>query len=211
MLATASICHSPLTLLATWLRGAAAQTDSHNHDAMSLATVDPDGRPSNRIVLCKRVDEEAGGLVFFTNYESRKARALAINPYAAATFHWDALGRQARVEGLVQRVSAAESDAYFNARPIGARIGAWASRQSEPLASRDELERAVEKSSQRAEGDLVPRPPFWGGYLLLADRVELWVAGDNRLHERVLWSRSLGVDSSGAHPTSAWQSTLLYP
>ncbi|OGQ84667.1 MAG: pyridoxamine 5'-phosphate oxidase [Deltaproteobacteria bacterium RIFOXYA12_FULL_58_15] len=203
---------NPLVLLSNWLQDAAAHGAFPNPNAMSLATVDPDGRPSNRIVLCKEIDAVRGGVKFYTNYESRKAVAQAHNPFAAATFYWDAMARQARVEGVLQRLSAAESDAYFASRPIGARIGAWVSRQSRPLASKDELMGTFEEAGRGARGRDVSRPPHWGGYFLLADRVELWVARDHRLHERVLWSRPLHVNDDGsATSTGDWMSTLLYP
>lgn len=168
--------------------------------AMALATASPDGEPSVRMLLLRAFDES--GFVFFTNYESLKARHLAANPRAALVFHWDALERQVRVSGDVSRVSAAESEAYFASRPYGSRIAAWASRQGEPIASRDELERAAEAFPARYADDAVPLPPYWGGFRLRPQLIEFWEARPNRLHDRLLYAR--GVDGE-------WEETRLAP
>ena len=154
--------------------------------AVTLATTDERGRPSARMVLLKGVD--ARGFTFFTNRTSRKARELEQNPFAALCAHWPASLTQARVEGRVERVSDAESDAYFATRPRESQIGAWASRQSTPLGSREELEARVREIEARFP-DAVPRPPFWGGYRLAPDRIELWYAGAGRLHDRFAYTR----------------------
>jgi pyridoxamine 5'-phosphate oxidase len=171
----------------------------HDPTAAALATADARGRPSVRIVLVKAFD--ARGLVFHTNRESRKGRELAENPRAALCFHWPALGEQVRAEGPVSLLDDAASDAYFATRPRASRVGAWASRQSAPLASRDELLAAVAAVEARFAGGDVPRPPFWGGYLLEPERVEFWTSADDRLHHRVLYVR----DGAG------WTSSLLFP
>lgn len=151
-------------------------------EAMAVATATAEGAPSVRMVLLKEVDER--GFVFFTNYESRKGLELEANPRAALLFHWEPLGRQVRVEGPVERVSAADSDAYFASRPVRSRLGAIASRQSRPLADRAELERAVEALPENA-----PRPEWWGGYRLRPERYEFWQHRENRLHDRFLYER----------------------
>jgi len=158
-------------------------------ESMVLATATPDGVPSARMVLLK----EAGphGFVFFTNYDSRKGRELAANPRAALLFHWHALGRQVRVEGPVERLDEAASDAYFATRPLGARIGAWVSAQSEVIGSRDELEAAVETMRQDVGAEL-ERPPHWGGFRLRPQVFEFWQHRDDRLHDRLRYRRDGG-------------------
>jgi pyridoxamine 5'-phosphate oxidase len=156
-------------------------------EAMTLSTATLGGAPSARTVLLKGVD--AGGLVFYTNYRSRKARELAENPRAALLFHWQALGRQVRIEGAVERISPEESEAYFRTRPLGSRLGAWASPQSEPIESRAILEARLAEVAAEYEGGDVPRPPFWGGYRLEPDSLELWQHRQNRLHDRLRYVR----------------------
>jgi pyridoxamine 5'-phosphate oxidase len=167
-------------------------------EAMALATATPDGRPSARMILLKSADER--GFAFHTNYESRKGGELAANPRAALLFHWQPLGRQVRIEGAVERVNAAESEAYFRTRPLGSRLAAWASPQSRPLADRAELERLYAEAAERF-GDGVPLPPSWGGLRLLPDAYEFWQHGDDRLHDRIRYER----DGSG------WSRTRLAP
>jgi pyridoxamine 5'-phosphate oxidase len=165
-------------------------------EAMAVATATVDGAPSVRMVLLKAADER--GLAFFTHYTSRKGRELEANPHAALLFHWDPLGRQVRVEGGVERVSAEESDAYFATRPEGARIGAHASRQSEVLADRAELERRVAE----LDGVDSERPASWGGFRLLPSAWEFWQHRDDRLHDRFRYTR---------RRDGAWVSERLYP
>jgi len=159
-------------------------------EAMTLATSDADGRPSARIVLLHGV--EASGFVFHTNYESRKGRELDANPWAALVLYWQPLGRQVRVEGSVERVSEQESAQYFRTRPRGGQLGAWASRQSEPIESREVLEERVRELGREHEGREIPLPPFWGGYRLRPDRIELWQHGEDRLHDRFRYERRDG-------------------
>jgi len=206
----------PLPSLADWLAEAHSATGLANPDAMALATAGADGRASARIVLCRGLDRERGFLVFYTNRRSHKARALAERPWAAGVFHWDALGRQARVEGPVTLASDEDSDAYFETRPRESQIAAWASAQGEPVASRGALLARFAAEAIRFGGvrdpnaPPVPRPPHWGGYRLWAERVELWASRPARLHDRVLWTRELtpGGDGFGGGP---WRAQRLQP
>lgn len=212
----------PFGILTEWLALAAASKTQPNPNAMTLATVGPDGAPAARIVLARAVDPAAGTITFYTNYTSDKGREITASPRVALCFHWDHLDRQARVNGLVIRVPAAESDAYFNARPVLSRVAAWASDQSQPLASREALlekNAAAEKRFGIAPGSVpkemhVPRPPHWGGYRVYATSVELWRGHSARLHDRAIWTRTLTpavVAGEQAFTGSAWAATRLQP
>jgi pyridoxamine 5'-phosphate oxidase len=185
----------PLALFHDWFE-AAREAGVEAPEAMTLATADAEGRPSARMLLLKSADER--GFTFFSGYESRKGRELAANPRAALVFYWRPLGRQVRVEGSVRRLSPAESDAYWVTRPPRSRAAAAASRQGEAIESREALEAEFERL---LPGDEVPRPERWGGYVLEPDAIELWQHRDDRLHERLRFTRA----------REGWQSELLAP
>jgi pyridoxamine 5'-phosphate oxidase len=176
----------PIELFQSWFAGA-REAGILLPEAVTLATATPDGVPSARMVLLKEVDER--GFVFFTNYGSRKARELDANPRGALCFHWAILQRQVRIGGSVARLARDESEAYFATRPRGSQIGAWASRQSDRLETRDELERAVRELDDKYAGRDVPLPSFWGGYRLEAHTIEFWQGRADRLHDRLLFTR----------------------
>lgn len=181
-----TVDRDPLKLFQRWLDEASA-TGMHLPEATTLATSTPDGKPSARLVLLKQADER--GLIFFTNYQSRKARELDANPAAALVFYWPQLERQVRVEGEVERTSADESEAYFRTRPRDSQIGAAASPQSEVIASREALQKKVDELEKLYEGRDVDRPAHWGGYRLLPERIEFWKGRHGRLHDRISYER----------------------
>jgi len=189
----------PLALFREWQEEAAAAGVTLP-EAMTLATADGAGRPSARTVLLKGLDER--GFLFFTNYESRKGRQLAVNPHAALTFLWHTEPRrQVLVTGVVEKIPRPESEAYFRTRDLGSRLGAWASRQSSPLEGRSRLDAAFAAAGARF-GEEVPVPDWWGGYVLHPETIEFWESRPNRLHERIRYSR---------REDEPWQATVLSP
>ena len=177
----------PVEALQSWIDEAYARNAAGEANAMTLASVDAEGAPSARVVLLRGLD--ARGLVFFTSYFSRKGRDFEKNPRVAAVFYWPELSRQARVEGVVSTLSEDESDAYFAARPRGHQLSAWASEQSEPIESRETLDERLAHFDERFEGDEVPRPHSWGGYLIVPSRFEFWQGRPNRMHDRLVFAR----------------------
>lgn len=194
----ADVAADPITQFEKWL-DEALKADLPEPTAMTLATVGANERPAARIVLLKAVDRH--GFSFFTNYGSSKGHALAAHPYAALVFHWVELERQVRIEGRVEKVSAEESTEYFNKRPLLSRIGAWASPQSQAIASRGWLEKQFEATSERF-GENVPLPPFWGGYRVIPESIEFWQGRRSRLHDRLLYRQE---------PSGAWALARLAP
>ena len=218
----------PLELASQWLTQARIDAAQPNPNAMVLATADENGQPAARVMLCKDIVPQAGHIVFYTNYQSRKGRELRKNPRAAVVFHWDYRHRQVRAEGRVEPLQDEESDAYFRTRPWQSRIGAWASRQSEPVGSRVDLGESVAAAARRfgiayggpgtqepAEVTVeIPRPPYWGGFRLQVEAIELWVEGEFRIHDRARWTRDWRgvVKAAGAAAAPPrWMATRLQP
>jgi pyridoxamine 5'-phosphate oxidase len=187
----------PIALFGEWL-DEAMQSEPNDPNAMALASVDGEGLPDVRMVLLKGHD--AKGFVFYTNFESAKGRELLAHPRAAALFHWKSLRRQVRVRGPVSAVTDREADAYFATRSRGSQLGAWASRQSQPLESRAVLEAAAAELAKKYPGD-VPRPPHWRGFRLTPQEIEFWHDGNFRLHDRIVFRRK----------GETWEKTRLYP
>ena len=215
----------PMHWVDAWLKEAAAAAIQRNPNSMTIASVGDGGQPSARIVLCKHLVPDPGYLVFFTNYNSRKGRELSANPKAAALFHWDALGRQIRIEGVTVRSPAEESDEYFAGRDWGSQLGAWGSDQSESIESKDalvaqiqgrgaELGLSFKAGTQELANGSTPdinRPPHWGGFRLWATDIEMWLEGADRIHDRGKWSREITRSSEDNFTTTRWASTRLQP
>jgi pyridoxamine 5'-phosphate oxidase len=193
-----TMASDPFHLFDEWLAEARA-SEPNDPEAMALATADPEGQPSVRMVLLK--GHSPNGFLFYTNEHSAKGEQLAGNPSAALLFHWKSLRRQVRVEGSVERVGAEQADAYFATRARDSQLGAWASDQSRPLDRRETFENRFDEAARRFAGQDVPRPPHWGGYRVIPERIEFWTGRPHRLHERRLFTREAGD----------WREGLLYP
>jgi pyridoxamine 5'-phosphate oxidase len=215
----------PLPWIGAWLVDASDKAVKRNPHAMAIVTSGNDARPSARMVLCKDFQADPGYLVFYTNYNSNKARQIEENPHVAVLIHWDKLGRQVRIEGQAVRSPEAESDAYFASRDWGSQIGAWGSDQSAPLESRAALIAQVSKRAIKlgvnvaknlqsivgSEQAAISRPPHWGGYRIWAERVELWIEGKDRIHDRAKWERSPTRQDDDSFLVGDWSGTRLQP
>ncbi|MCA9740892.1 MAG: pyridoxamine 5'-phosphate oxidase [Deferribacteres bacterium] len=189
----------PLSLFAEWYHLAHVKHVEPQDTVMCVSTVSPEGRPSSRMVLLKSFDEN--GFVFYTNLESRKARHIQHNPYAALCFFWPEMLKQVRIEGAIAQIESQEADAYFATRPRESQIASWASKQSEVMASRDDLMTRFREFEQKFKGKDISRPPFWSGYRVQAERFEFWIGHQYRLNERILYRKE----------GDSWAKELLYP
>ena len=217
--------NDPMHWAHAWLEEAARKDVQRNPNSMTLSTVDTDGQPSSRVVLCKAFKPDPGYLVFYTNYRSKKVAELESNPLVAVSFHWDALGRQIRIEGQAVRSPATESDRYFRSRDWGSQLGAWASDQSAPIGSREVLmeqlrSRAAQlgietsddlQSLRSPDEPQIPRPSHWGGVRIWASAIELWIEGRDRIHDRARWNRTLSSPDGAGVEAGPWVGTRLQP
>ncbi len=216
----------PFPMFVEWYNDAQERKAQPNPNAMTIATVDPDGAPSARIVLCRGIDVERGYVRFYTNYHGRKGEALERHPVAALLFHWDDSDQQVRIEGPAIKAPTHESDSYFATRPWESRLSAWASDQSRPLTSHEHLLEQAEEAMAKlgitvqdveTKGNAVhiPRPPHWGGFRIWAQRVELWLGGPGRFHDRARWTRTLtpgsASDPERAFAAGPWLAQRLQP
>ena len=217
--------NDPMHWVDAWLTDANEKKVKRNPNSIAIVTCGNDNRPAARMVLCKEFQADPGYLVFYTNYLSDKAKQIAENPSVAVLIHWDQLGRQVRIEGQAVRSPAAESDAYFATRDWGSQIGAWGSDQSAPLESRKALIAQVSKRALKlgvnvaknlqslldADKPMIARPPHWGGFRVWASRVELWIEGKDRIHDRARWERSLTREEDDSFVCGEWSGTRLQP
>lgn len=221
----AELPDNPMQWANAWLEEATREAVQRNPNSMTLASVAANGQPSARVVLCKDFLADPGYVVFYSNFQSQKIAELVANPKVAATFHWDALGRQIRLEGIAVRSPEAESDDYFASRDWGSQIGAWGSDQSATLDSREALKAQVQARArelgveisddlQTHEGGELPaiqRPPHWGGTRIWPHRIELWIEGADRIHDRASWTRELTRGGEDDFVAGPWSGTRLQP
>lgn len=221
----AELPSDPMRWAKAWLDEAMQKEVQRNPNSMAAITVGDDGRPSGRVVLCKEFVADPGYIVFYTNYNSDKARQIESNSNIALLFHWDNFGRQVRMEGVAVRSPAEESDAYFATRDWGSQLGAWGSDQSSPLESRAALVAQVGKRAMKLgvsaaqnlksiavdDRPAIPRPPHWGGYRVWPRRIELWIEGTDRIHDRARWVRTLERGDTDQFIPGAWSGTRLQP
>ncbi len=193
-----TVLPDPVSQFSAWFEEVLQKVDQ-DPNAVILSVADKNGRPSSRTVLLKGFDEN--GFIFYTNYQSRKGRAVEENPYASLTFFWAGLMRQVHVEGKVEKTDEKTSDEYFQSRPLSSKLGAWASDQSRPIPNRLELEVRLKEAEKKFEGEIIPRPPHWGGYRVIPERVEFWQGRLNRLHDRICYTKN----------GDNWQITRLMP
>ena len=217
--------NDPMHWVNAWLIDAADKAVRRNPNSMAIITSGSDARPSARMVLCKNFHADPGYLVFYTNYKSNKAQQIEENSNVAVLFHWDQLGRQVRIEGQAVRSPEAESDAYFATRDWGSQIGAWGSDQSAPLTSRNALIAQVAKRALKlgvnvaknlqsiigSDQPTISRPPHWGGFHVWASRVELWIEGKDRIHDRARWERTLTRQDDDSFVVGEWSGNRLQP
>ena len=193
-----TVLPDPVSQFSSWFEEVLQKVDQ-DPNAVILSVADENGRPSSRTVLLKGFDEN--GFIFYTNYQSRKGRVVEENPYASLTFFWAGLMRQVHVEGKVEKTDEKTSDEYFQSRPLSSKLGAWASDQSRPISNRVELEERLKEAEKKFEGEIIPRPPHWGGYRVIPERVEFWQGRLNRLHDRICYTKN----------GDNWQITRLMP
>ena len=185
-----NVIENPIEQFQFWFKNA-VESEIYEPNAMMLSTATLEGKPSARIVLLKGIDEK--GFRFFTNYDSSKGKEMADNPLVALTFFWDKIHRQIRIEGTVKKISAKASTEYFQSRPKGSQIGAWASPQSQTISGRDVLEKNKKGLvEQYTDAEVLPRPKHWGGYVVIPNRIEFWQGRDNRLHDRIVYEKKRG-------------------
>ncbi len=211
---------NPVLILKEWMDEVVQSKIQPNPNSMSISTIDAKGRPNSRMVLCKEVNEKLGYLVFYTNYESNKAKEIGVNNECSGLFHWDTFGYQVRVRGTIVQSPEVDSDKYFATRDIGSKLSAWASHQSQIVEDRESLDNQFQqtmdkfnvKESQLESSDInIPRPEFWGGYQIWIREIELWLNQKDRFHDRLSFKRTLAITSSGIEASNDWAIKRLQP
>ena len=211
---------NPLLILKEWMDEVVQSKIQPNPNSMSISTIDANGRPNSRMVLCKEINEELGYLVFYTNYQSNKSKEIAVNNECSGLFHWDGFGYQVRVRGIIVKSPEAESDNYFATRDIGSQLSAWASHQSQIVEDRESLDNRFQQAMDKfnvKESELesseinIPRPEFWGGYRIWIREIELWLNQKDRFHDRLSFKRKLATTSSGFETSNDWVIKRLQP